>query len=409
MLLLSFYFAIPAKKLNFAPVSTFIVFMKKTLSILFAAAALLASASLSSAQNRGPYLTNAGKDNWFIGVGGGINLMYDNASFGKVAPAAEINFGKWFTPAVGFRFGYHGVQNVAAAQTATWFAGDKKFMEHYIHVDGMWNLANAFAGYKENRVWNPIVYLQAGVLGGVADRAHRWTYAMAPGLLNQFRVGNHVSIALDLSLPVAPEKAFRTNGSGRFAFFPSATVGLVFDLGKRSFNRPAPVVAGPDPSVLASLREQLNSVNAKLGEADKKAAALAGRLAKFDNLQNGKTYDYNDGRFTETEVKEVAPATPEILYFDLGKSTLTGRELARLEYYAENTFKKDQKLLITGCADLGTGTREANDRISKQRAEFVKNYLVKQFAFNPDNIETKADVMPGDAPIKGRIVTIEVK
>ena len=100
---------------------------------------------------------------------------------------------------------------------------------------------------------------------------------------------------------------------------------------------------------------------------------------------------------------------PEILYFDLGKATLSGRELARLEYYAENTFKKDQKLLVTGCADLGTGTREANDRLSKQRAEYVKNILVNQFGFNADNIETKADVMPGDAPIKGRIVTIEVK
>lgn len=65
--------------------------MKKTISILFAAAALLASASFTSAQNRGPYLTNAGKDNWFIGIGGGINLMYDNRAFGKVAPAAPTS------------------------------------------------------------------------------------------------------------------------------------------------------------------------------------------------------------------------------------------------------------------------------------------------------------------------------
>ena len=108
------------------------------------------------------------------------------------------------------------------------------------------------------------------------------------------------------------------------------------------------------------------------------------------------------------ESVEVA-MVPEILYFDLGKATLTGRELARLEYYAENTFKKDQKLLVTGCADLGTGTREANDRLSKQRAEYVKNVLVNQFGYKAENIETKADVMPGDAPIKGRIVTIEVK
>lgn len=39
----------------------------------------------------------------------------------------------------------------------------------------------------------------------------------------------------------------------------------------------------------------------------------------------------------------------------------------------------------------------------------MKNILVTKFGYNADNIETKADVMPGDAPIKGRIVTIEVK
>jgi hypothetical protein len=39
----------------------------------------------------------------------------------------------------------------------------------------------------------------------------------------------------------------------------------------------------------------------------------------------------------------------------------------------------------------------------------VKGILVNQFGYKAENIETKADVMPGDAPIKGRIVTIEVK
>jgi len=382
--------------------------MKKTFSIIFAAAALLLSATVSNAQNRGPYLTNAGKDNWFIGFNAGVNTVYDNLSFADIAPAVDVNFGKWFTPSVGFRAGYHGLQ-ANPAVSSNWFSGDETFFSHFAHVDGLWNLANAFGGYKANRVWNPVVYLQAGPMFFHQEDNHRLTFGLGAGFMNQFRLGNHVSLALDLSAVVASERAMRTNHSGRFVTFPSATIGFVFDLGKRSFERPAPVVAGPDPSVLASLREQVGVLNEKIAESDRKAAALAGQLAKYDNLTSGKTYDYNNGVFTETVIEEAAPATPEILYFDLGKTSLSERELARLDYYAEHTFNKEQKLLISGGADAGTGSKEVNDRLSKQRAEYVKNILVLKFGFNPANLETKADVIPSDSPIKGRIVTIEVK
>ena len=68
----------------------------------------------------------------------------------------------------------------------------------------------------------------------------------------------------------------------------------------------------------------------------------------------------------------------------------------------------NQKLVITGGADLGTGSLETNKRLSKQRAEYVKNILVNQFGYKDANITTEADVIPSDSPIKGRIVTIEV-
>ena len=100
---------------------------------------------------------------------------------------------------------------------------------------------------------------------------------------------------------------------------------------------------------------------------------------------------------------------PEILYFDFAQTKLSERELARLEYYATHTFNPGQKLLITGGADAGTGSKEVNDRLSRQRAEYVRDILVKQFGYKAANIETVADVIPSDSPIKGRIVTIEVK
>ena len=395
----------------------------KFLATAFTAVLLLAGFTANAQENsnrysdgtvpRGPYLTNTGADNWFIGIGGGINAMYDNRKFGGYGLAIDANVGKWFTPAVALRLGYHGLKDVAADPN-NWFTNGDPFMLHYGYADFMWNLATTLGGYKETRVWNPILYGRAAALftAPVGSKTYGHEFGIGGGLINEFRLGKHVGLAIDISAIVSRETAWRNYG--RFTFFPTATAGLVFHLGKSGFVRHAnakPAVPVADPAVIQSLRSQLDKANKDLAEASNTAASLSNQLARFGNLQDGKTYDYKDGRFTETVVKEIESQmiVPEILYFDLGKATLTGRELARLEYYAENTFKPTQKLLVTGCADLGTGTKEANERLSKQRAEYVKNVLVKQFGYNADNIETKADVMPGDAPIKGRIVTIEVK
>ena len=382
--------------------------MKKIFYSVIAVAAMLVSANLNAQEANKNLLIGEGGNNWFLGIGGGVNAMYDAKSFSKPNnPAIAINVGKWFTPAIGFRIGYLGLKETAAADKI-WFTANKPFNYNLAHVDAMWNIANT-ANYKASRVWNPILYVRGGGVFVSQDKASKKGIAGGLGLLNQFRLGNHVSLAIDLSAVTTNENNFIVKGQGRFSTFLTGTAGLIFDLGSRGFNRP--VVPVVDTRALDEARAQVRAANERAEEAVRSAAAAN---AVVRNLRDGKTYLYRNGGLTETIVKEAEKIekdmiVPEILYFDLGKATLTGRELARLEYYAENTFKKDQKLLVTGCADLGTGTREANDRLSKQRAEYVKSVLVNQFGYRAENIETKADVMPGDAPIKGRIVTIEVQ
>jgi len=395
----------------------------KRLASAFSAALLLVALSAGAQENsnrysdgsiqRGPYLTNTGADNWFFGVGAGVNAMYDNRLFGGYGFAIDANLGKWFTPAVGFRAGYHGLKDTAADPNG-WFTGSDPFNYHLAYADAMWNIATTLGGYKESRVWNPILYGRSAALftSAAGSGQIRHDFGMGAGLLNEFRLGKHVGLSIDLSAIVSREKEWRNYG--RFSFFPSATAGLVFHLGKSGFVRHAnalPAIDVPDPAIIEKLRSQLAKADSDLAAANGSIATLRNQLARYSGLQDGKTYDYKDGVFTETVIKEVEREmiVPEILYFDLGKATLGDRELARLEYYAENTFKKTQKLLVTGCADLGTGSKEVNDRLSRLRAEYVKGVLVDRFGYNASNIETKADVMPGDAPIKGRIVTIEVQ
>lgn len=64
---------------------------------------------------RGPYETNRFWSNWYIGIGGGINIYegdFDNrTSVGnRIAPALDIAIGKWITPSYGVRLQYAGLK-----------------------------------------------------------------------------------------------------------------------------------------------------------------------------------------------------------------------------------------------------------------------------------------------------------
>ena len=60
--------------------------------------------------------TNHFFDNWFFSVGGGAQVLFgDQSDLGKfkkrIAPALQISIGKWFTPGLGLRLQYSGLQS----------------------------------------------------------------------------------------------------------------------------------------------------------------------------------------------------------------------------------------------------------------------------------------------------------
>ena len=65
--------------------------------------------------------TNRLWSNWFISAGGGAQIYFGDhdkqVSFGKrLAPALDIAVGKWFTPGIGMRLMYSGLQQKGATQ-----------------------------------------------------------------------------------------------------------------------------------------------------------------------------------------------------------------------------------------------------------------------------------------------------
>ena len=309
---------------------------------------------------RGPYETNGLWSNWFIGAGAGVNGVYGyNVDFGFGGLATDINVGKWFTPSVGARVGWKGLQNSFDPSDGP--AVD--FQQHYFHADALWNISNALSGYKETRFWDFIPYATFGVMDVAwASNDNDWEYAGGAGLLNDLRLGNHVDLFVDVAALVAYGRQFE---GGQFSLVPSVTAGLIFNLGRTNFDRHSSV--SPVVVPLPFTTEQYNALKNRVAELEKENAALKSEIEALKN------------RKPETVYVEKNTVDPFVrTFFDLNSSVISAREKAHLDYFAAEVIAKtDKNFTIKGYGDSATGSAAANNRISQARANAVKDYLVK--------------------------------
>ena len=175
------------------------------------------------AQNRivrGPYETNRFFDNIFVGVAGGVNLYFgENDSEGKfgkrLAPAMDIHVGKWFTPSIGARVGYAGLQAKGWTSAGTLYAKSadgglfrEKFGVMYLHADAMWNFSNAVSGYKESRTWNFVPFVGVGWARSYGNDAHDNEIGFDAGLLNVVRLCSSLDLTLEELIAMRQQKGY---------------------------------------------------------------------------------------------------------------------------------------------------------------------------------------------------------
>ncbi|MBQ4306895.1 MAG: OmpA family protein [Bacteroidales bacterium] len=341
---------------------------------------------------RGSYETNRFGDNWFIGLGAGYNAgLYsiDNAA-GKGGLATTVNLGKWFTPSVGARIGWRGLTNSSRGNDFG------SYKQNSALIDLMWNMSNAFSGYKETRFWDIIPYAGFGGNWVKLDDKAGWDqeFVINAGILNDFRLGKHVDLFLDLQamMTKAPQYAAAGVENDRYYWPVSATLGLIFNLGRTNFDRHSSItpVVVPVPFTV----DQYNALKNRVAELEKENAALRNRIAELESRKPETIY-----------VDNTVPSSATI-YFDLGSSKISEREKAHLEYYA-STLGNDAKVTVVGSADSGTGTPKINAKLSADRAKAVKDLLVSKFGLSEDNInvETALDVF--DTPAKSRVVIVK--
>ncbi|MBR5199538.1 MAG: OmpA family protein [Bacteroidales bacterium] len=343
---------------------------------------------------RGPYETNRFGDNWFIGAGGGINIFLNEGYTGKIAPSLDVNFGKWFTPSIGMRVGYQGLNSKVEA-------GDlvQKFGYMYFHGDFLWNMSNALSGYKETRFWNFVPYLHAGYYRsyGIENiEGSNNELAAGAGLLHNLRLTDRLDLIIDMRATVVNG---RVHGATGAALFPSVTMGLAVDLGWPNFERTSTIIgaieiANAEKTVVletailaletanASLQNENKTLNKKNSDLKKQMNQMSTTVQKDNNL-----------------IEDLSPMT---VYFEIGQTVLNDKELSHLDYYASRILKdmtENSKVEVTimGSADSNTGTLNRNKQLSEARGKYIVNILTTKYGINPDCLILKSEVVKASA------------
>ena len=90
--------------------------------------------------------------------------------------------------------------------------------------------------------------------------------------------------------------------------------------------------------------------------------------------------------------------TPAAVYFEIGKTTLSEREMQHLDFLAKNLISKadsQTNILITvmGSADGNTGTMRWNQHLSEARGKYVFDILTSQYGISPERLTVKTEVV----------------
>lgn len=346
---------------------------KNLLFILLAGFSVCLSAQESGKAESKPYTveTNRFGSNWFISGGIGTQVYFgDNdgkASFGKrLAPAIDIAVGKWFTPGIGLRVAYNGLQAKGATPNANdvYVKGGQYSNGYYkqkwnmanFHGDVLFNLSNMLMGYDEERVYSFIPYVGAGAAVSWSG-PQRQNLGINAGLINRFRVSDAWDFNVELR-GLLMKEAFGGRAKEGMA---GLTVGVTYKFKKRGFNA-VPTVPMVPESQLNDMRDRVNALKSE--NESLKSDLVAARNKK-----------------PEVIIQKEAGFVPNfVVVFTIGKSKIAKKEYMNIEAMSKGIKANPGKTFtVTGYADKGTGSADYNLKLSKKRAEAVRDLMVNEF------------------------------
>ena len=346
------------------------------------------------------YVPNSFADNWEISLAGGISLLFNGMGhddemtsapadgtgghkmYDAIGGVGEISATKWFNPYVAGRIGW-----------MTGFLPYKNTNEdctishwhNYAHIDMLWDWTTQFGGYKPDRIYDAVPYVHVGVVANPD-----WNVMMGGGVgfLNRFHLNNNWLINLDLRATATTARKFGLPSG--IAIDVNALVGVTYRFNQAGWEN---AMENPYKDVLNDLRNENKELAKKNAQAEKENAEL--RQRKQGNKDLVKLVE----SIQRDTVFYGIPDTMQLtVYYAINSSELSVYEKAHMNTYLrlieQNDPNKIHLYKVIGSADAGTGAKEVNERISRRRADAIKDVLVKG-GIDPDNITIETNIVEG--------------
>lgn len=373
-------------------------------------------------RDRGSYLTNPWYSNWAVGIMGGAQTFVSGAKDGSsgfdagtaiITPSLELDLTKWFTPVFGIRGGFQGFW----AEDNYGIPGDLYryghyipksdendpdhiyYHETYIHGDVMWNVINSFCGYRANRFYNAIPYAEVGYLRLVhpddglfsTERRDR-EFGFGFGLLNTFRINKRFQALLDLRWNNIAGRYHDVREGTRVHHF-TVSAGVAYNIEKWYFARVKGVEEQRDVAKTEAVAAMvaLNEVVAANEELKNQLGDASDKIDELEELVEAVEVDKDDFESRAKKAEHIA-------YYEINISKLNVAESRRMDEYVSKTLESDPNhvFYLTGSADRGTGTYKINTRLSSERANGVRDLLIKKYGLSEEQVVIKAMVISSE-------------
>ena len=235
-----------------------------------------------------------GNGNWFVSIAGGATAFLGTPLgcedlFGRLKPSYSIAVGKWFTPWVGARINYSGLQfkdGLLALQ---------KY--HHLHADLLWNVLGGSYARQEQVRWHLAPFAGIGLLHH-ATNGHN-PLAISYGIQGQYRISRRVSALVELS-GMTTFQDFdgygKANRPGDHML--SLTAGFSFHIGNVGWKRaidPSPYVRRDQWLVdYVNVLSEQNSRYAGLHDKDRRTLAELKKILEIEGLLDTYCHLFDD-------------------------------------------------------------------------------------------------------------------
>lgn len=323
-------------------------------------------------------------DNWSLGLNGGVTTpMRGHAFFKSMRPIVGMEVSKKITPV--FRLGAESnfainTSNVRGPHSST------AFDDSYVGAFGAVNLFNLFGGYSGST--RPFeIEAQAG-----AGWGHRYEtvipdqnyFGTKVGLNFNFNIGDNVTIAVSPSVlfnmtgtPVSQSTASYDANRANL----NLTAGVAYNFGGTQFKTVLPY----DQMQVDMLNGEVNELRALVDAQGAQNAALAATAA---DLASQVEYLQNQKPQVITKVTNNLESV-RYVFFKIGSYAIGADQQPNVEMIADYlSHHPGSNVVIKGYASKD-GPEELNIRLAKQRAESVKNELMKRYKIPASRIQAE--------------------